>query len=177
MPYAIDFTFKNCTINDFSDANTSSNIGRIFNCVIYYYSSWYDIHKKPYAIYKNCLLGAEALMGSSASIACTAPSEFYYNVGFYVGNASGTVTFSTSSTSLASNNSGRSYGDLFNGEILYPAKLQNTPNGEDGTPVGPYGGTGFSQYPSIPRIISSMIDGSTNDEGKINVKVEVKAEQ
>jgi len=176
MPYAIDFTFKNCTIEDFSDVNTTSNIGKILNCVIYYYSSWYDIHKKPYAIYKNCLLGAESLLENSVSITCTAPSEFYYNVGFFVKKNTGTVTFNTTSTSLASNNSGGTFGDLFKGEILYPAKPQNAPTGEDGTVVGPYGGTGFSQYPAIPRIISKDIDGSTNDEGKINVKIEVKAE-
>lgn len=176
MPYAIDFTFKNCTINDFSDTNTTSNIGNILNCVIYFYSSWYDIHKKPYAIFKNCLLGAESVMGSTTSISCTAPSEFYYNVGFFVNNNTGTVTFKTTSTSLASNNSGGTFGDLFNGEMLFPAKPQNTPTGEDGTVVGPYGGTGFSKYPAIPRIISKDIDGKTNDEGQINVKIEVKAE-
>lgn len=176
MPYAIDFTFKNCTINDFSDSNTTSNIGRILNCVVYFYASWYDIHKRPYAIYKNCLLGAEALMGSTATVSCPAPSEFYYNVGFFVKNNSGTVNFETTSASLASNNSGGTYGDIFNGEMLFPAKPQNIPNGDDGTVVGPYGGTGFSQYPAIPRIISKNIDTHTNDEGKLNVKIVVKAE-
>lgn len=176
MPYAIGFTFKNCTINDFSDMNTTSNIGRILNCVIYYYCSWYDIHKMPYAIYKNCLLGAESFGSSTATISCTAPSEFYYNVGFYIKENTQTAKFNTTSASLSSNNSGGTYGDLFNGEMLFPAKPQNTPAGEDGTPVGPYGGTGFSQYPAIPRVISKNIDTHTNDEGKINVKIQVKTE-
>lgn len=177
MPYAIGFTFKNCTIHSFSDENSTSNIGNIINCVIYYYSSWH-YEKKPNAIFRNCLLGAEQFGNDrSATITCTPPSEFYYNVGFYIEKNTATATFNTTSTSLASNNTGRTYGDLFNGEMLFPAKPQNAPMGEDGTVVGPYGGTGFSPYPAIPRIISRDIDGKTNDEGKINVKIEVKAEK
>jgi hypothetical protein len=65
---------------------------------------------------------------------------------------------------------------LFGGKENYPAKPQNAPYGDDGTVVGPYGGTGFSQYPAIPRIISKDIDGKTDEDGKINVKIEVKAE-
>lgn len=176
MPYAIGFTFKNCTINDFSDENTTSNVGNILNCVIYYHTSWSSSHKKIYAIYRNCILGADPLSGS-ATITCGPPSEFYYNVGFNINNKTASASFNTTATSLASNNSEGTYGDLLNGEKLFPAKPQNAPMGEDGTAVGPYGGTGFSPYPAIPRIISRDIDGKTNDEGKINVKIEVKAEK
>jgi hypothetical protein len=69
-----------------------------------------------------------------------------------------------------------SYEELFGKTRSYPAQPKNAPNGDDGTVVGPYGGTGFSEYPAIPRIISKDIDGKTNDEGQINVKIEVKAE-
>jgi hypothetical protein len=42
--------------------------------------------------------------------------------------------------------------------------------------VGPEGGTGYKLYPAIPRIISKQIDRQTNAEGKINVNIQVKAE-
>ena len=173
MPYAIGFTFKNCTINGFSDENTTSNIGRVFNCVIYYFAHWNDNeYKKPSAIYKNCILGSLEL-GGNHPIDCNAPSEFYNNVGFSINYS---TNFNYGVGCVYSGNQVMSYTELFNKTITFPAKPQNVPTGDDGTSVGPYGGTGFSQYPAIPRIISKDIDGKTNDEGKINVKIEVKAE-
>ena len=50
-------------------------------------------------------------------------------------------------------------------------------NGNDGTVVGPYGGTGFSLNPSIPRIVESKIDSSTDADGKLNVKIKVEVNQ
>ena len=177
MPYAIGFTFKNCTINDFSDENATTNVGNILNCVVYYHISWGSNHKKIYAIYRNCLLGADPLSSYATTISCDPPSEYYFNVSFNVNSKTGTIPFNSTSTSLASNNSEGTFGDLLNGEKLFPAKTQNAPLGDDGTVVGPYGGTGFSPYPAIPRIISRDIDGKTDDEGNINVKIEVKAEK
>jgi hypothetical protein len=46
--------------------------------------------------------------------------------------------------------------------------------GDDGTVVGPYGATGFSIVPSIPRIVESTIDSNTNADGKLNVKIKVE---
>ena len=43
--------------------------------------------------------------------------------------------------------------------------------GMDGTVVGILGGTGFSKFPSIPRITSSTIDSHTDSQGKFNVKI------
>ena len=48
--------------------------------------------------------------------------------------------------------------------------------GDDGTPVGITGGSGFSPYPSIPRITSKQIDSKTDSEGKLNVKITVSTE-
>ena len=181
MPYAVGFTFKNCTINSFLDTNSTTNIGQILNCVIYYYGdsndgslryyTFYSSARQPYAIYKNCILGTyqyatEGLPGKK-------PSEFYYNVGY---QENSNTSFKFDSDCVNVGNRIMTYTELFGGAKLFPAKPVNVPNGEDDTPVGPYGGTGFSQYPAIPRIISQSVDGSTNDEGKINVKIEVKAE-
>lgn len=56
------------------------------------------------------------------------------------------------------------------------AKITGEGVGMDGTSRGPSGGSGFSEYPSIPRIIEKEISSHTNDEGKISVKLTVKAE-
>ena len=49
--------------------------------------------------------------------------------------------------------------------------------GDDGKKVGPEGGSGFKLYPAIPRIISKSIDRQTDADGKINVNIQVKAEE
>ena len=49
--------------------------------------------------------------------------------------------------------------------------------GDDGTPVGITGGSGFSPYPSIPRITSKQIDSKTDAQGKLNVKITVSTEE
>ena len=57
------------------------------------------------------------------------------------------------------------------------APIITTIKGDDGTVVGPYGGTGFSVNPSIPRIVESKIDSNTDAEGKLNVKIKVEVNQ
>lgn len=47
--------------------------------------------------------------------------------------------------------------------------------GDDGKVVGPYGGTGFSINPSVPRIVESKIDSNTDADGKLNVRIKVEA--
>ena len=58
----------------------------------------------------------------------------------------------------------------------YPAVLTNPGYGQDGTLRGLQGGTGFSSYPSIPRVTSKTIDSNTDADGKLNVKITVKAQ-
>ena len=127
-----------------------------------------------YAIYRNCCIGYNAT-SSSKTISCNSPSEFYNNVAFST-NDNYQATFSFGSDCINVGNQSMTWAELFNSTKSIPAQPQNAPNGDDGTPVGPYGGTGFSPYPAIPRIVSKEIDGSTNDEGKINVKIDLKAE-
>lgn len=176
MKYAIDFTFKNCTIYCFlSNSNTEYHVGRILNCVIYiWYFRYTPKVYHPHAIYKNCILGTDSGNLGGRTMECSAPSEFYNNVGFSISNES--TRFYFNDGCINSNNLIMTYEELFGKTRSYPAQPKNAPNGDDGTVVGPYGGTGFSEYPAIPRIISKDIDGKTNDEGQINVKIEVKAE-
>ena len=76
-------------------------------------------------------------------------------------------------------NTGGAYDKIINETVPWydPAYINTTVLGDDGTVVGPYGGTGFSLYPSIPRITESKIDTYTNGEGKLNVKVKVEVGQ
>lgn len=171
VQYALGFTFRNCTIGYFTgNQNQQDNVGNITNCVLYYSSTL------PWAIYRNNILGEEHGYGiGSYPITCASPSEFYYN--FLVPRSGfGSTELDFKSGCINIGNGRLSDSDVFQDQEIYPANPQNVPNGDDGTPVGPYGGTGFSQYPAIPRILSKTIDGKTNDEGKINVILEVKAE-
>lgn len=170
--YARSFTIKNCTIKKFFGANNSdeTNVGNILNTVIYEWDG--AIGGAPYAIYRNCLMGHNNAWNGSFQL--KKPSEFYYNIGFTTSGYA--ISFKVVGECINVNNQILKYEDLFNNTMTFPAKPQNAPTGDDGTVVGPYGGTGFSQYPAIPRIISKDIDGKTNDEGQINVKIEVKAE-
>ena len=180
---AQSFTFMNCTISKFSKANSSTNLGLISNCVIYYYGWWgasaNEKNAQPFAIYKNNVLGSyfySRWLDNHNNIPCYSPSEYYNNVGFNINPGVEEAFYFDPTGCVNSNNQVMTYENLFNTKEVYPANPQNVPNGDDGTSVGPYGGSGFSQYPAIPRILSKSIDSKTNDEGKINVKIEVKAE-
>lgn len=80
---------------------------------------------------------------------------------------------------LDKGNVGGAYDAIFDESVpWYNSNYINTTiTGDDGTVVGPYGGSGFSLYPSIPRITESKIDTYTDGDGKLNVKVKVEVGQ
>lgn len=80
---------------------------------------------------------------------------------------------------LYNDNSASTWDNLFDETLPWsdPNYIKTTAVGDDGKVVGPYGGTGFSLYPSIPRITESKIDTYTDGEGKLNVKVKVEVGQ
>ncbi len=90
-----------------------------------------------------------------------------------------TVKPNISGSAVEAGCSAEAYDNIFNESVPWydPAYINTTVLGDDGTVVGPYGGTGFSLYPSIPRITESKIDTYTNGEGKLNVKVKVEVGQ
>lgn len=184
------FTMMNCTIKSISEYGSNNqdetNIGTMLNTVIY---AWNDRSTvtAPYAIYKNCVIGFKGYKEVNSityqteqrtTIYCNAPSQFYYNL-FY------NTSDDTSGISVSYGSDCVNEGNMINYDIEYyyppkngfPADKFLKGIGDDGTPVGTYGGIGFSKYPAIPRLVSKTIDGYTNDEGKINVKVEVAAGQ
>ncbi|MBQ8712918.1 MAG: hypothetical protein IJ551_08925 [Prevotella sp.] len=85
---------------------------------------------------------------------------------------------SASNTCISQDNVGVSYNNLFNfntSKGRYDSTyIKVDAKGDDGKPVGLYGGTGFSLYPDIPRIKESKIDSNTDEEGKLNVKIKVE---
>ena len=183
-----NYCLKNSTIKYFYENNSSAHIAYITNCYICYFSilrnsSYYQ----PYAIYKNCVLGMNhtGTYYENSTTSLFSPSEFYNNY-FYRTTSSSNYTSYTVKESFingclnnGNTNSGNksvyiSDSDNFNGKYKINSfgKL-----GDDGTPIGITGGSGFSPYPSIPRITSKQIDSKTNSEGKLNVKITVSTEE
>ena len=201
-----NYTIKNSTINKFGAYNTSANIAYITNCVIYDFvynhnnpssnDTGIDIYPSiPVAIYKNNVLGIDVTcyryyLTSSYrhfyyyNVYFSSPSEFYYNIYamtyYQYATSSYYYTYDGSNVYYKSGcqnagNTKKTRSSVVSG-TQYPAVLTNPGYGQDGTLRGPQGGTGFSSYPSIPRVTSKTIDSNTDADGKLNVKITVKAQ-
>lgn len=167
------YCIKNSSIGNFGEMNSTANIAYISNCFVDVF--WGTSGTRPYAIYKNNCLRILANTASK-SLRLYSPSEYYNNL-FCYNNGSELAQWAVSFADGCANNGNIKRIQKY--ESLYGcfARPIDAPLGSDGTVVGPYGGTGFSEYPAIPRIISKSIDSNSNAEGKINVKITVKAEQ
>ena len=111
------------------------------------------------------------------------PSEFYNNYFYRITSYNNNCTnytyieyFSNGCLNNGNTNSGDKsvYVRPYIGNYIINSFNQT---GDDGTPVGITGGSGFSPYPSIPRITSKQIDSKTDSEGKLNVKITVSTEE
>ena len=149
----------------------------ITNCVVW---RWYNylknsISTQPYAVYKNNYLGI--LMRGALSLSIDSGSEFYNNRFFSTPESSTIEKLFLEFIPGCVNEENYKAAYLPTEKLNeYPAHPTYKTVGSDGTPIGPYGGTGFSEYPAIPRITSKSIDANSDAEGKINVKITVKAE-
>ena len=197
MPKSKNYCIKNSTIGHFADINTATNMAYISNCVVwdfinYTYSSSskkYIVdatYKRPHAIYKNNYLGIFKAENSTQTVTLYSPSEYYNNLfcqNYMKKDYDDSDPYSYLGSVSVVFYDGCAHNDNIKGNQKfkklheYPAHPIDAPLGSDGTAVGPYGGTGFSEYPAIPRIISKSIDSNSNAEGKINVKITVKVEQ
>lgn len=172
MKDANNYTIKNSTICRFSSMNKSSNTVFITNCCIYYFIGYNSYSKRPYAIYKNNFLGIDYLGYNSETYTATAPSEFYNNIFFRIGTQQKVVSIEFGDGCANS-------GNFYNSDkatdypLVYPNLDASFGNGQDGTPIGVTGGTGFNPYPNIPRITETTIDSYGNTTGKINVEIKV----
>lgn len=174
----INYRIQNSTIRCFRSMNTPNNMAMITNCVIWEFFCYYTYSnssyqgERPYAIYRNNVLGNSSDVGWDVLY----PSEFYNNLFIYTDKISYSQTYTTwfddciNSGNITKKNWSEYYTDSTVGK--YPAEpMSKTVLGRDGTPIGIYGGSGFSPLPSIPRIISSTIDSYTDPQGNLNLRI------
>ena len=168
-----NYCIKNSTIQYFKTQNTVNNIAYITNCVVYkLYDCSDKSYKHPIGLYRDCILGVAP--GGCGTQECDAytlksPSE-YYNVVFFNHhnlNYSGQLPIVYDLGCQYSNVIVANPVSKFH----YPAEVK-----EEFIEYSPYSGTGFSFYPNIPRITSKTIDSNTDADGKLNVKITVKAQ-
>lgn len=197
MAKSLNYCIKNSTIGYFAEMNSTTNLAYITNCVVWNWVRFYYVssssgyqensnYKRPYAIYKNNYLGMYKDEAAGRTIALSSPSEFYNNLfcqtymkqDYQDSEPYSFLKYISITYGTGCVHEGNVKGDQkFNKYFEYPAHPIDAPLGSDGTAVGPYGGTGFAEYPAIPRITSKTIDSNSDAEGKINVKITVKAEQ
>jgi hypothetical protein len=191
-----NYAIKNSTIGYFNKMNTVNNIAYITNCYVaaWFHRNWSDSKVyRPCAIYKNNVLCIHnSNFKSNYTIYLSSPSEFYFNrfqkyassasseyQKYYVELYFNSGCLNSNNTSNGASSSGHANSDNFTNLIdmlkFHTDSFSNI--GSDGTPIGTTGGTGFSEYPAIPRITSKTIDSNVDANGKINVKITVKAEQ
>lgn len=197
-----NYCIKNSIIGAFlfSDDQKASTGTLVCNCLFACVNGKDGSSTLPHAVYKNCLMGVYMKEGNEIyDNSKEFGYEFYNNVFFRgigwsndKGREDGrwnivlsldknsqwtTPELNWQESQTCKGNIAISYDDVF-GESdeenpLY-APIVTTIKGDDGTVVGPYGGTGFSINPSIPRIVESKIDSNTDADGKLNVKIKVE---
>ena len=186
IKYSKNYCIKNSTINFFNNCNPSTNIAYISNCYICYFATYSSSSSyQPYAIYKNCVLGMDNYNSStSRGINLFSPSEFYNNYFYRITSYSSNYTnypykeyFYNGCLNNGNTNSGGKSAYVSNHYTGNYIINSFNKTGDDGTPIGITGGSGFSPYPSIPRITSKQIDSKTDSEGKLNVKITVSTEE
>lgn len=176
-----NFTIKNSTINKFNGVGLEDYPSYVLNCVVYGFS--YEHHSSydgivgcywdtnaPIAIYKNNIIKIRPRYNGDY-IFFSSPREYLQNM-IVFGNSS--YTFRFHSGCFNEENTVIMTDSILTAD-QYPSYPINPGLGMDGTVRGPQGGTGFVEYPNIPRITGRTIDSQVDEEGKLNVKISVKA--
>ncbi len=187
----VNYAIKNSTINYFyNDSNPSTQLANITNCWIWNFYCYNSSTGRPYAVYKNNVLCINSYTWSSSSnynLTLSAPSEFYNNCFYLIGSSNKTYRYMPSFSSGCLNTGNTilptSGTAVFN---MNPASITNSYfpyrdslnlKGADNTPMGIMGGTGFNDYPAIPRVLNATIDAQNDGEGYLNASIKVKAER
>lgn len=171
----VNYGIKNTTIQCFRAMNTTDNVANITNCMIWYFV-WSGTYTRPYAVYKNNILGLRASGSTTYAYSENSPSEYYNNYLFRL-NSSTTGYVSSLLFAAGCINSGNTYSgntSITSYTETYPNKMAITLNEEV---VGITGGEGFNEYPAIPRVLTASIDAQTDDKGKLNASITVQAEK
>ena len=149
---------------DYNSKERNTNAAYIKNCLLYCHDSRYLC----YAMYENNIFVA-TYYDNNCTYYLHYPSIYLHN-----------HFFKCSSLDWGENNRHEGNVAYDHRNVLpiqtYPAYPINAPLGSDGTPVGPLGGSGFTDHPNIPRVKSQSIGLKPDAEGKINVKITVSAE-
>lgn len=178
IKHGLNYCIKNSTIECFANSNEKSYMAYITNCVVWRWCDYTNVITiQPYAVYKNNYLGIVMPGYYHRTLSIDSGSEFYNNL-FFTAQPSTIDNLTLEFKTGCVNEKNEKFRYLPTEKLNeYPAHIIiETFFGSDRTPVGPYGGTGFSEYPAIPRITSKSIDANSDAEGKINVKITVKAE-
>lgn len=179
MDLSKNMVIRNSCVNYFEDCNEIANPALIENCNIALLSrllhSTY-FYKRPYAIYRNCLLGLYANTSSTYSsnptITFSAPSELH-NCMLYC------TYYNTSSSNLLERWT-INYGSAINNNnktnsVYGITGYNNTVGSSTLSPYTyndiSYGPSDSKTAPAIPAITSSEIDNETDADGNLHVKI------
>ncbi len=147
---------------DYDDRDRNTNAAYIKNCVLYVSDERYLC----YAMYEN------NIFIGWAEYYLQYPSIYIHNH-FYCAQGSNNLYWGENNRHEG--NVAYTHRDVLPTNT-YPAYPINAPLGSDGTSVGPLGGSGFTDRPSIPRVTSQSIGFKPDSIGNINVKISVSAE-
>lgn len=187
----VNYAIKNSTINYFAVENPKTQLANITNCWIwnFFCYSWSSLYQ-PNAVYKNnvlCINTAGANLSSNTNMYLYAPSEFYNNCFYLIGSSNRTyryVPYFNSGCLNAGNtilpSSGMAVFAITPTSMTssyFPYRDSLNLKGADNTPMGIMGGTGFNDYPAIPRVVTATIDAQNDGEGYLNASIKVKAER
>lgn len=186
--YSKKHCVKNSTIARFKDGNyeiSKENPSTYMNNVVYNVSTGTIM---PYAVYKNNILfhfedepkeittyGSLPYYLSFKS----SPSEYYYNDIYISHNGLNYLDLLSGCIQTANRITYSRSGFDFYDTLKFPAAELKYElfNGDDGTTIGPYGGTGFSPYPTGPTVVEQNIDSFTDSEGKFKVSIKIHSQQ
>ena len=176
VSYGKNFSIKNSTIRYFSSSNDVSHIVNITNCYVAQFGG--STGSQPYGIYKNNVLRLYSTNAASYTYTINlAYSEYHYNY-FYKTKGSNYSIDYTINYATSSMNDHNTIGSIvFDNEFSYPCSDNFNKTGQDGTNLGITGGTGFNQWPGIPRVVTATIDAQTDDKGKLNASFTVSPEK
>lgn len=152
-------------VGDFSDIDKNANAAYIKNCVLYENNQRHSC----YAMYENNIFIAAPDTYHLYTYYLAYPSIYLHNH-FFMSDG-----FEWEENNRHEGNVAYAHRDVLPTNT-YPAYPINAPLGSDGTPVGPLGGSGFTDRPSIPRVTSQSIGFKPDSIGNINVKISVSAE-